>query len=95
MRTRNDKVLCAFKVLQGGLPIEELFGIVVGHLYYFLADLYPLQSGRRLLVTPAFLHRLFPSRYGTPAHLRRGGGDDEDDNRAHRWGGAGQPLGGR
>lgn len=45
-------VLCAFKVLQGGLPIEELFGIVIGHLYYFIADLYPLQSGRRLLYTP-------------------------------------------
>jgi hypothetical protein len=46
------QVLCAFKVLQGGLPIEELFGIVVGHIYFFVADLYPLQSGNRLIRTP-------------------------------------------
>jgi len=50
------QVLCAFKVLQGGMPIAELIGIVVGHLWYFLVDLYPLQSGRTLLKTPAYVH---------------------------------------
>jgi len=56
-------VLCGFKLLQGGMPISELIGILIGHVWYFLVDLYPLQSGRQLLKTPAFLYNFFPSPF--------------------------------
>lgn len=32
-------------------------GIGVGHIYYFLKELYPRQSGRQILVTPGFLRQ--------------------------------------
>jgi hypothetical protein len=74
-------VLCGFKMLQGGMPIEELTGIVVGHLWYFITDLYPLQSGRVLLKTPQFLYTLFPSPYAPRAET------NNDAPRArHAWG---------
>lgn len=44
-------------VILGGSPIPDLLGIVVGHLYWFLTELYPLQSGRILITTPDFLKR--------------------------------------
>ncbi len=75
-------VLCAFKLLQGGMPIAELVGIVVGHLWYFITDLYPLQSGRILLKTPQFLYDIFPSPYAP-----RPAASDNDAPRArHAWG---------
>eukprot|EP01128_Nolandella_sp_AFSM9_P006212 TRINITY_DN3141_c0_g1_i1.p1 TRINITY_DN3141_c0_g1~~TRINITY_DN3141_c0_g1_i1.p1 ORF type:complete len:244 (+),score=36.78 TRINITY_DN3141_c0_g1_i1:36-734(+) len=36
----------------------DIVGIVVGHLYYFLMDVYPKISGRHLLHTPALLKYL-------------------------------------
>jgi Derlin-2/3 len=46
-------------VLQGGSPFPELLGILVGHLYYFLTDVYPVQSGsgRVLIRSPQWLLR--------------------------------------
>ncbi|KAJ3693846.1 hypothetical protein LUZ60_009326 [Juncus effusus] len=42
-----------------GSPLmPSLLGIVVGHLYYFLTVLYPLNSGRNPLKTPLFIQRL-------------------------------------
>ena len=35
-------------------------GMSAGHAYYFLEDVYPLMTGRRLLKTPAFVKVLFP-----------------------------------
>ena len=45
-------VLMGFGLLLGHSPTHDLLGIVVGHLYYFLEDVYPAQTGRRLLRTP-------------------------------------------
>lgn len=53
-------VLIGFRLLMGGSPIAELMGVLVGHIFYFLNDLYPLQSGRRIIYTPQFLKDLFP-----------------------------------
>ncbi|KAK5580832.1 hypothetical protein RB653_000856 [Dictyostelium firmibasis] len=36
----------------------DLLGAVAGHCYYFLEDIYPLISNRRLLKTPTFLKSL-------------------------------------
>jgi len=75
----------------GGLPISELCGIVVGHLYFFLADVYPAQGGPRLISTPQLLREWFP---GLNARPPRPG--DGPRNPGHNWGmgfalGAGGP----
>ncbi|XP_065913744.1 derlin-1-like [Dysidea avara] len=83
-------------ILQGG-GVNELIGILVGHLYYFLKYCYPEEyGGRELLHTPEILYKYFPncrggvSGFGAPQPTaRRYPGDD---NR-HNWG-AGQQLGG-
>ncbi|KAG4095621.1 DER1-domain-containing protein [Neocallimastix lanati (nom. inval.)] len=55
-------VLIAFGLLSGGgLDKTQLFGIAVGHLYYFLKDIWPNQyEGREFIATPSFIKKLFP-----------------------------------
>ncbi|XP_062887681.1 derlin-2-like isoform X1 [Mobula hypostoma] len=49
-------VLMGFSLLLGNSVIVDLLGIVVGHVYYFLEDVFPNQPGGvKLLVTPSFL----------------------------------------
>jgi len=72
-------VLIGFRLLMGGLPIAEVMGVLVGHIFYFLNDLYPLQSGRRIIYTPQFLKDLFPE-VGNP-------GDGGNVPRAANFGG--------
>lgn len=38
----------------------DLLGMVAGHIYYFLEDVYPQMSGRRLLATPSIIKALMP-----------------------------------
>lgn len=55
-------VLLSFSVLLGNSATIDLIGIAVGHLYYFLEDVYPAIADirgwrtRRLLQTPALLY---------------------------------------
>jgi Derlin-2/3 len=44
--------------LNNSLPVVGLLGIIVGHVYYFLEDIYPKITGRRPLSTPRFLRIL-------------------------------------
>jgi hypothetical protein len=37
-------VMMGFGLLLGNSPYNDLLGIIVGHLYYFLADVYPAQT---------------------------------------------------
>ncbi|ORX46902.1 hypothetical protein BCR36DRAFT_585007 [Piromyces finnis] len=55
-------VLIAFGLLTGGgLDLTQLLGIGVGHIYYFLKDIWPNQyGGRQFLATPNFIKKLFP-----------------------------------
>lgn len=49
-------VLLAFSLLLGNSIIVDLMGIVVGHIYYFLEDIFPREAGGfKLLKTPRFL----------------------------------------
>lgn len=48
-------VILGFGMLLGQSPLYDLLGIVVGHIYYFLEDVYPQTSGRRILHTPGFM----------------------------------------
>jgi Derlin-2/3 len=52
-------VLLGFSLLiSSQLPMGDILGIAVGHIYYFLEDVWPREphsGGRRLLRTPRFL----------------------------------------
>ena len=50
-------VLLAFSLLLGNSIIVDLMGIIVGHIYYFLEDIFPRQQGGfKILRTPRFLY---------------------------------------
>uniref|UniRef100_A0AAR2JWE5 Derlin n=1 Tax=Pygocentrus nattereri TaxID=42514 RepID=A0AAR2JWE5_PYGNA len=53
-------VLMGFSLLLGNSIIVDLLGIAVGHVYFFLEDVFPNQpGGGRWLRTPSFLKMLF------------------------------------
>uniref|UniRef100_A0A182FIT9 Derlin n=1 Tax=Anopheles albimanus TaxID=7167 RepID=A0A182FIT9_ANOAL len=53
-------VLLGFSVLIGNTIWVDLIGIVVGHIYYFLEDVFPNQTGgMKILKTPRILKLLF------------------------------------
>ena len=52
-------VLLIFSVMLGKSPLVDLLGMVVGHIYFFFEDVYPVVSGRRLLRTPGVIKALF------------------------------------
>ena len=51
-------------LIQGGSITHDLAGIIAGHVYYFLADVYPRASGRYFIQTPQWLSRVV-SRYSS------------------------------
>lgn len=86
-------VLLGFNFILTGRIMQEILGIFVGHLYFFLKFKYPQDfGGRRLLETPQFLYNYFPNvrgsgGFGSAPPLRR---QNNDDNaQGHRWGGGG------
>ncbi|GAM28550.1 hypothetical protein SAMD00019534_117260 [Acytostelium subglobosum LB1] len=52
-------VILGFSYLFKQSLIFDGMGILVGHIYYYLEDIYPAISHRRLLQTPAFIKYLF------------------------------------
>jgi len=69
-------VLIGFRLLTGGSPIPELMGVLVGHLFYFCKEIYPLQARRQIISTPQFLKDLFPpqGRQGANPQVPMAGG---------------------
>lgn len=58
-------VLVAFNMVIRGGGLNELIGILVGHLYYFLAFKYPQEfGGRAFIQTPSFLYNWLPNTRG-------------------------------
>jgi hypothetical protein len=51
--------LMALHILMGGGIIDDLIGIVCGHLYHFLDFIYPNNGGKKILTTPSFLYQIF------------------------------------
>lgn len=50
-------VLLGFSVILGNTIWVDLMGMAVGHIYYFLEDVFPKQrGGMRILKTPLFLY---------------------------------------
>jgi len=53
-------VLLGFSLLLGNAVLVDLMGIAVGHVYYFLEDVFPAQPGGfRVLQTPRIIKMLF------------------------------------
>ncbi|KAF6164227.1 hypothetical protein GIB67_010197 [Kingdonia uniflora] len=50
--------MLALDVIFGSRIMPDLLGIIAGHLYYFLTVLYPLSSGKHILKTPNWVHKL-------------------------------------
>jgi Derlin-2/3 len=48
-------VLLLFSFVLGSSPAMDMLGVLAGHVYYFLADVYPQMSGVHLLATPRVL----------------------------------------
>eukprot|EP00026_Physarum_polycephalum_P014781 Phypoly_transcript_15334.p1 GENE.Phypoly_transcript_15334~~Phypoly_transcript_15334.p1 ORF type:complete len:256 (+),score=22.68 Phypoly_transcript_15334:113-769(+) len=48
-------VILGFGVMLNQSPVYDALGIAVGHIYYWLEDVYQPLSGRRVLKTPSFL----------------------------------------
>lgn len=54
--------LLGFSLLLGNAVLVDLMGIAVGHIYYFLEDVFPRQPGGfKILKTPAIIKVLFDS----------------------------------
>ncbi|OEL31898.1 Derlin-1 [Dichanthelium oligosanthes] len=50
--------MLALDVIFGSPLLPGLLGIIVGHLYYFLAVLHPLATGKNYLKTPKWVHSI-------------------------------------
>lgn len=57
-------VLMAFNMfMHGSIPKDEIMGVIVGHIYYFFADVWPgMHEGQRPMDPPEFWVRLFERR---------------------------------
>lgn len=90
-------VYLGLAVCMGNPYFDLLHGLAVGHLYYFLAHVYPQVSGRDLLVTPRFLIDKFGIGEYRPERAevqpRDGGNARRPNQGGHQWGAGGQPLG--
>ncbi|OMO58333.1 Derlin [Corchorus capsularis] len=64
--------MLALDVIFGSPLVPDLLGIIAGHLYYFLTVLHPLATGKVLLKTPMWVHKIVARwRIGAPAPASR------------------------
>lgn len=60
-------VLLGFSVMLGNAVVVDLMGIAVGHVYYFLEDVFPEQHGGfKMLKTPSILKTIFDAPSADP-----------------------------
>ncbi|KAK2171143.1 hypothetical protein NP493_1099g00017 [Ridgeia piscesae] len=62
-------VLLAFSLLLGNSVVVDMMGIAIGHIYYFLEDVFPEQAGGfKILVTPQILKKIFDAQPDDPSY---------------------------
>uniref|UniRef100_A0A7S0Y8K7 Derlin n=1 Tax=Polytomella parva TaxID=51329 RepID=A0A7S0Y8K7_9CHLO len=67
-------VLLAFGAVVGSSPVSDILGLITGHLYYYLEDVYPVLSGRRPIKTPKIFEALIPGeRFRIQREVAAGG----------------------
>jgi len=54
-------VMLLVHLLLGQSIVDDIVGIIVGHLFYFLKDMLPQTNGLRLLETPSWVEKWFPN----------------------------------
>lgn len=60
-------VLLGFSLLLGNSVVVDLIGVIVGHIYYFLEDVFPNQRGGfRILKTPKIIKYIFEDAPADP-----------------------------
>eukprot|EP01088_Endostelium_zonatum_P004230 TRINITY_DN15437_c0_g1_i1.p1 TRINITY_DN15437_c0_g1~~TRINITY_DN15437_c0_g1_i1.p1 ORF type:complete len:258 (-),score=24.04 TRINITY_DN15437_c0_g1_i1:60-788(-) len=52
-------VILVFGILLGQPLLQDLLGLAAGHIYYFLEDVYPTITNRRILKTPQIIKSFF------------------------------------
>merc|ERR1711964_825805 len=67
-------VLMAVGLLMGGAPMFDILGILVGHVYHFMADIVPEVYDFELLKCPSFLYTLMGETQTRAQDWRGGGG---------------------
>lgn len=94
----------ALTVFTGNKYFDLLHGMAMGHLYYFLVDVFPQVYGKDILVTPQFLIDQFgvgeyrrdrpaPDRVDARPHSNSQGQAAAQPEGGHQWGGTGRALG--
>ncbi|KYQ99964.1 derlin-1 [Tieghemostelium lacteum] len=82
-------VFMGFNILMGGLPIMEFCGVICGHVYYYISEIYP-EAYRKpnYLATPSFIKGLFnqPDQVVAAGGVR-GGAQPPQRAQGHQWGG--------
>jgi len=88
-------VMVAFTTLLGGNPLDEILGIIAGHVYFLLSELVPRDYGVVIIKTPRWVADMFsdetpaptqPGHYQQPVH------DAVPRGPRYTWG-SGQRLG--
>ncbi|PFX31166.1 Derlin-2 [Stylophora pistillata] len=83
-------VLFGFSLMLGNSVMVDLIGIAVGHVYYFLEDVFPEQPGGfRILRTPGILKAIFDAPPEDPNYQPL---PEEDRPGGFNWG-EGQQVG--
>lgn len=80
--------LTALGFLMGNSPTMDLAGIFVGHVFYFLVEVLPLQRGHDVINTPDWLLHLVARAQGMSAP-----GPAATPGGRHTWGAQAQRLG--
>ena len=92
----------ALTVLMGNSYADMCHGLAIGHLYYFLVDVFPQVQGKDILLTPQFLIDYFgigeyrpeePRLARVPANQPAAQGGRGGGGGGYNWGGDGQRLG--
>lgn len=82
-------VLLLFSFVLGSSPTMDLLGILAGHIYYYMADVYPAMTGVTLLKTPRILQILVGNNDMHDVHY-----EDFDAGAAQAGGNNGNGAGG-
>ncbi len=48
-------VMLGFGYMLGQNPTYDVLGIIAGHIYFFLADVFPQVTGRNIMQTPGLM----------------------------------------
>lgn len=52
-------LLGLYTFFEGSIPVTEVIGITVGHIYFYLEDVVPKLTGWKVLKAPEFLYGQF------------------------------------